>query len=178
MLISIIRWNFKLDTLGARFMAPFTAMVYLAIIRWVLLKGDMKLVQKVKQFIVIMVLCSFVLNIPLRALVYHFNGYPSYPMVLGMYRKKYLKLPRKSIVVTSNALHLKYLRPDLRMIDLNTRPESTVDQTINAIIKKYPVPQNIYLDLPEGKPFENYYYQISESKFGLFSERNKLLKVQ
>jgi len=177
-LIGMIRWKFKLDPLGSRFMAPFTSMIYLALISWVLLKPDRQFAQKVKWFLVIMVFFSFIMNIPLRALIYKYYGYPSYPAVLEHYNIKYQRLPKKSIVVTSNTLHLKYLRPDLRIIDLNSHPESTIDQVINETIRKYPSPQNIYLDIPEKKPFENYYHQKNKNKFVLFSEKDKLLKIQ
>jgi hypothetical protein len=178
MLVTIIRWKFKLDPLGARFMAPFTAMVYLALIRWVLLKAGRKLMQKVKQFVIIMALCSFVLNIPLRAMIYHYHGYSSYPKTLNLYREKYRSLPEKSIIITTNTLHLKYLRPDLKMIDLNNHTRSTIDQIISTVTEEYPPPQKIFLDLPGSQPFENYYHQISKKRFGLFTEKDKLLKIQ
>ncbi|ODS31161.1 MAG: hypothetical protein SCARUB_03732 [Candidatus Scalindua rubra] len=164
--IVLIRWYTNFIGFYCRLLGPASFLFFIAFVNYVEFKYSQKVFQKLKVFIVITCIVSYLLNVPLITIKMFLQSeektYQTYYGKISELKDLYSKIPQNSVVVFPN-IHLYYLRTDIIGLApfypglAGTKKES-MQEFLIRINKIFPE-KEVYFQIKDNKPYKDPYHK-------------------
>ncbi len=161
--IVIIRWHTHFIGFYYRFLGPASFLFFIAFVNYVESKYPEKVFQKLRIFIVITCIASYLINVPLITIkMYLLSDEKTYYGKISELKDLYSNVPQNSVIVFPN-IHSYYLRTDLIGLEplcpglVSTKKES-MQEFLIRINKLFPE-KEVYFQIKDNNPCKDTYHK-------------------
>ncbi len=169
-----MRWTSHFDMFDLRLLSPASFLVFLSGINYIEKSTNEHLLKNCNRILILTTILSALMN---GNLFENFSkrNVLTYPKRVERIMSYYDKVKKRSVVLCGD-LYLQYLRPDIQVLTIKSKPLFEADESFEELIDRAGIEgdRDVYLDL-SGVP-SNYSKNL-DSLVGLFG-KNTLIKLK